>query len=252
MTKWLQFSATVREAEYLLRTQYHAYTNTRTGEGHISCDHYSVPEHIQQHIDFISPTTSMIKRNRDTKRQQKLINKRTDLAASSKPKPAADSAPKPAPNTVLAKTVDLNTDLSKCNATIEPQCIKALYNFPDGTKAAPGNELGIAEWTDTLSSSDLSLFLQNFTTIPKDTKPTVVTVDGGEHARSKDANITYDHTESNRKPFSLSECTLSQAGSIHKVRYCLMKESKFPKFERLSTKNVKFLKRRSLGRVSNL
>lgn len=192
-TKWLQFNATLREAENLLKTQYYAYTHLQTGEEHVSCDHYSIPEHLQQHIDLITPTVTMIKRNSKVKNLQKksdTTNPAGKLVAKRKEDPRTKK-----PNPPRVKSVDLNTDLSNCNATLGPQCIKALYNFPDGTKSTPGNELGIAEWIDTLSSKDLSSFLRNFTTIPTDTKPAIVTIDGGEHARLQDDNVTYSHTE---------------------------------------------------------
>lgn len=94
-------------------------------------------------------------------------------------------------------STDLSSDLSKCNETIAPQCIKALYKIPDGTKAAVGNELGIAEWIDTLESKSLQKFLQNFTNIPNNMKPTIIAIDGGEHARLTDNDTTAAHTESN-------------------------------------------------------
>jgi Pro-kumamolisin, activation domain len=49
-------NVTVEEAESLLRTQYHVYTNVQTGKDHLACDDYSVPLHIKEHIDFITPT----------------------------------------------------------------------------------------------------------------------------------------------------------------------------------------------------
>lgn len=187
VTKGLHFDATVKDAEALLNTKYHAYKDVWTGEEHISCDHYSIPEHLRGHIELITPTTSVMKQHRNSlTNNQKLLNNHLSTAK---------------PTTKLASrsklSTDLSNDLSKCNETIAPQCIKALYKIPDGSKAAPGNELGIAEWIDTLESKSLSKFLRNLTNIPSDMKPKIVTIDGGEHARLKDNITTAAHTESN-------------------------------------------------------
>jgi tripeptidyl-peptidase-1 len=53
---WFKVNVTVEEAESLLKTQYHVYTNVQTGKDHLACDEYSVPIHIKEHIDFIIPT----------------------------------------------------------------------------------------------------------------------------------------------------------------------------------------------------
>jgi tripeptidyl-peptidase-1 len=53
---WFKVNVTVEEAESLLKTQYHVYTNVQTGKDHLACDEYSVPIHIKEHIDFITPT----------------------------------------------------------------------------------------------------------------------------------------------------------------------------------------------------
>lgn len=53
---WLYVNVTVSEAEDFLKTEYHQYTHSVTGQSHIACEDYSVPEKIQEHVDFITPT----------------------------------------------------------------------------------------------------------------------------------------------------------------------------------------------------
>ena len=53
---WLQFNATVEEAERLLDTDYYRYKHQLSGKSHVACSEYSLPEHVQDHIDFITPT----------------------------------------------------------------------------------------------------------------------------------------------------------------------------------------------------
>lgn len=53
---WLQFDATVDEAENLLDAKYHHFDHAALEEYRIACDHYSIPMHLQEHVDFIMPT----------------------------------------------------------------------------------------------------------------------------------------------------------------------------------------------------
>jgi tripeptidyl-peptidase-1 len=51
----MKFDATVDEAESLLMTQYKIYIHA-TSKDSLACEEYSVPVHIQEHVDFITPT----------------------------------------------------------------------------------------------------------------------------------------------------------------------------------------------------
>lgn len=68
---WFKFDATVDELESLLATEYHVFHHIPTQEDHIGCNQYHVPLHIQEHIDFITPTVSfspLVKRKDKAKR----------------------------------------------------------------------------------------------------------------------------------------------------------------------------------------
>ena len=52
---WLEFSATVDEAEELLKTRYNVYEH-ESGQPHIACEEYSIPAHLQGHVEFVYPT----------------------------------------------------------------------------------------------------------------------------------------------------------------------------------------------------
>jgi tripeptidyl-peptidase-1 len=41
---WLEFNATVSEAEKLLRTEYWGWIHEETGQGHVGCEGYWIPE----------------------------------------------------------------------------------------------------------------------------------------------------------------------------------------------------------------
>lgn len=53
---WVRFESTVGEAEKLLQTKYKVYEHSETKKPHITCDEYSLPAHITEHVDFVSPT----------------------------------------------------------------------------------------------------------------------------------------------------------------------------------------------------
>ena len=58
---WLQFDATAEEAERLLDNEHYEYEHYKykhrlTGQSHVACSEYSLPKHVQVHIDFNTPT----------------------------------------------------------------------------------------------------------------------------------------------------------------------------------------------------
>lgn len=122
---WIRVNVTVEEAESLLRTEYHVYTNTQTGKEHLACDEYSVPPHITEHIDFITPTVQF-----DATVKQK--PKRRDLSKREmkvRPFPIAVPGPEVAP------TPEVTYSLANCYEYTTPDCLRALYNFTNGTLA---------------------------------------------------------------------------------------------------------------------
>jgi tripeptidyl-peptidase-1 len=58
---WMTFKATASEAERLLKTEYHLY-NHDSGHRHIACEQYSLPSHLTEHIDIVTPTVRFDKR----------------------------------------------------------------------------------------------------------------------------------------------------------------------------------------------
>lgn len=58
---WLKFYASVGELEDLLSAQYHVYGHSKSEEAHIGCDEYHLPSEIAPHVDFVTPSVSMIR-----------------------------------------------------------------------------------------------------------------------------------------------------------------------------------------------
>ena len=69
--------------------------------------------------------------------------------------------------------------LTTCNTQITPDCLRALYNLPNGTLAK--SSYGIVEYTpQAYLQSDLNLFYTNLAReIPSGTAPIFDSIDGG-------------------------------------------------------------------------
>lgn len=130
----------------------------------IASDEYSLPAEVRQHIDFVMPTIQL-------------------------------DGLKPMPKTYVQSAAASNitglNGIKDCKKLITIDCIRALYNLPEGKTSHPHNQLGIAEWSDYLYNPDLDVFFSNFTKpeIPAGTRPEFISIDGGKPG-------TYDRVKS--------------------------------------------------------
>ncbi|KAJ6476257.1 subtilisin-like protein [Mycena sanguinolenta] len=154
---WVQVKdLSVAEAERILNTEYHVYEHIYGG-ARLACSAYSVPSHIQPHIELITPTLHF---------EGPPPSKRGQLAARSFK--AVDATP--------------TGDLSNCDVRITPPCYRALYNIPaDPTiRAASKNSFAIVEYTpQAYLGSDLDLFFANFSPSLVGRRPDLISIDGG-------------------------------------------------------------------------
>ncbi|KAH8810891.1 peptidase S8/S53 domain-containing protein [Xylogone sp. PMI_703] len=154
---WVQFDGTVEEAERLFATEYWHYQHTETGGYRLACDDYSLPEHVQKHVDFAMPTIQLdgLKPVANFK-----LGGRTSTAA-------------------FASGAKIGSE--PCGTLVTVECLRQLYKFPAGKTAAAGNDIGIGEWADYLYEPDLPTYFKNFTSpeIPADTRPDFISIDGG-------------------------------------------------------------------------
>lgn len=153
---WVQFDGTVEEAERLFATEYWHYQHAESGGYRLACDEYSLPEHVQPHVDFAMPTIQL-------------------------------EGLKPVANVITSR--DLMVEFTEgaiigsqpCGSLITIDCLRELYQFPASNLSAAGNEMGIGEWADYLYEADLPIFFKNFTSpqIPANTRPDFISIDGG-------------------------------------------------------------------------
>jgi tripeptidyl-peptidase-1 len=149
---WLQFDATVEEAETLLDTKYNIYEH-KSGQKHVACHSYSIPEEIQYHVDFITPTVHFDAKlgPRTPRNYEHRYQKRDTIESSAvggRVTPGTGSRVGAPSNGFLPKKgatgnfrLPFNADdISACDSMITPACLRALYKFPKGTTAHPNNK----------------------------------------------------------------------------------------------------------------
>jgi tripeptidyl-peptidase-1 len=119
---WVKIDVTVEEAESLLKTEYNVYSHVTTGEDRLAVEEYSVPAHIKEHLDFITPTIHF-------DAIVKLKAKRAKEAHSLKVKPTSQLVPDP----LRVPLSEVVFNLTNCDHYITPECLRALYDLPNGT-----------------------------------------------------------------------------------------------------------------------
>lgn len=153
---WLIFDATVAEAESLLKTKFFMHKHT-TGKPHVGCDDYSIPEFVQPHVDFITPTVHF-----DTKIPQSRHMGKRDIPLEKRASPTVAAAGVPIQSQAAVhkitdpnggylpkKGADINiksiiAELENCDEFIVPDCLRALYQFPPNFAVNSKNSFGYA------------------------------------------------------------------------------------------------------------
>ncbi|KAK7025000.1 Tripeptidyl-peptidase sed1 [Favolaschia claudopus] len=155
--------ATVAEVEGLLDTEYHVYTH-ESGEEHAACDSYSLPAHIVQHIDFITPTVQPnIKIDpRPFHTSPRASFERAAITQMNKPRPSAPALP------------------AGCDQRFTPECARSLYNITYVPQATDRNSFGmLSHAPSTFLQQDLNTFFANFSPNLVGKEPIVASINGG-------------------------------------------------------------------------
>ncbi|CAK7204234.1 hypothetical protein SEUCBS139899_006989 [Sporothrix eucalyptigena] len=182
--QWIQFDATVAEAEELLMTEYHVYEHIETGTSDVAAEHYHVPRHVQAHIDYVTPG---IRLRRDVDKARKMRRRREieeDRRRSVKALHTDPSFLNSGVGSTKGTDFTLNSpppmNNSNCYEYVTPACIRTQYSIPNGTTATKGNELGVFEALNQhYSKSDLDDYFEVVSpNIPKGTYPIARLVDG--------------------------------------------------------------------------
>ncbi|KAJ3729993.1 peptidase S8/S53 domain-containing protein [Lentinula guzmanii] len=155
--RWITVNIPVSLAETLLNTKYHVYVHTDSDEKIIRTLEYSLPRHLHDHINLVSPTT-YFGTTRSMKVTSHLEPDRPTLSLSSDVTPS-----------------------SSCRETITPTCLKDLYNTVDYTPTQIAtNKIGITGYLEQFASnSDLTTFTRSFLTQATNATFTLTEINGG-------------------------------------------------------------------------
>ncbi|CAK7264283.1 hypothetical protein SEPCBS119000_000909 [Sporothrix epigloea] len=177
--QWIQFDATVSEAEELLMTEYHIYEHIESGHNDLAAEDYHVPHQVREHIDYVTPGIRLrrdLGNDRKLQRRQQLDNenRRRSVHATNKKKESLGVSSLEN----IAGYGPMN--LTNCDWYATPECIRYNYGIPLGSTAYPGNEMGIFESLgDHYNKDDLDVFLEVFAPfVPNGTYPIPRLIDG--------------------------------------------------------------------------
>ena len=146
----------------------------------LATDEYSVPLAVRDHIDFITPTVQLnaVFSKRSAKKRavpdiEKMVFKQEPI-----PDLRPGQTDPYATNSTNATAAFDPTDLSICDQYIITECLRALYNMPNGTLA--NSSIQIVEYTpQSFIPDDLATYLSTIDPwIPSTTQPQVDFVDG--------------------------------------------------------------------------
>ncbi|KAH7175335.1 peptidase S8/S53 domain-containing protein [Dactylonectria macrodidyma] len=154
----MEFIASIDQLEDLFKTKYHIVQNTATGEPRLEPSTHEVPAALEEYVQFVMLTPL---RAGKTKRSRAVDSHHTYSSPPYK--------------------IPTPEDLSKCDLSWTPECIRKLYGIPLGTKAAPNNSLGIYGFGDAYNQANLNNFWSKFAKfIPKGTGPKVNSINGAK------------------------------------------------------------------------
>ena len=177
---FLSFETTVDHAEQLMQSAYYEHEDRQTGAVRIGCDEYHLPEHISQHVDFITPGVALSSplKKRSIPRQR-ATSTRYGISGSHMRKPTYALRRRSATSASPAAS-----DLSNCGTEMTPACLRALYDLPSASEVATSyksdasNQLGVFETGDDYSQSDLNSFFAKYApNVPQGTHPKLASVE---------------------------------------------------------------------------
>jgi tripeptidyl-peptidase-1 len=174
-----------------LKTEYKVYESKGDmSRRSLATDEYSVPLAVRDHIDFITPTVqfdAVFSKRSAEERVEPGIKK---MIIKQKPAPGLPDPTSSTSSTDVTGAFD-PTDLSICDQYIITECLRALYNMPNGTLA--NSSIQIVEYTpQSFIADDLTTYLSTADPwIPSTTQPQVDLVDGAvlESGNNTESNL---------------------------------------------------------------
>jgi tripeptidyl-peptidase-1 len=206
---WIAADVTVEEAESLLLAEFYEHEHKYSPKVRVGCDKYKipftfrdillkytryhVPEHLQPHIDYITPgikLTPVVKRTVKAKRG-------TPYAVKAPIHVEIEES-----QIISAEAAALPPVLQNCSTNITPACLKALYGIPDAPAAVPGNSVGLYQQGSYFAKEDIDAYMAKYAPyVPQGTYPINASIDGASYSvppasalNTGEANIDIDMT----------------------------------------------------------
>jgi tripeptidyl-peptidase-1 len=178
---WIELDASILEIESLLQAAMYMYRH-ESGHIHVACKEYSVPEGLQEHIDFITPTVHFDVKpsKRREKRESSSTVAANGVSETSKFIPHSFALLDPNSHHNSPAQNFTPHGIERCDQNITIDCLRALYDIPAGHTANPDNSFGISEFSNFYLPSDLDMFFKIFAPQMEGDRPILNSIDGGE------------------------------------------------------------------------
>ncbi|KAL9593404.1 MAG: hypothetical protein Q9179_005899 [Wetmoreana sp. 5 TL-2023] len=159
---WVNFYVAAAEAERIMDTKFHFYSNENNGVQRIRTLQYSVPQKLHQYIHMIQPTT----RFGQVLPQRSTIYQHFEIGES---------------KGSVGRYPGSQLNATFCNTTVTPQCLRDLYHIGDfrGT-AKNGNKIGVCGYLEEYAKfDDFSAFTAQYAPYAARENFTYVLINGG-------------------------------------------------------------------------
>ncbi|KAH8193647.1 hypothetical protein TruAng_012185 [Truncatella angustata] len=177
---WINFRATVAQAENLLSADFGIYNYEGTDDTRIRTLKYSVPEGLRTHITMIQPTTVFSR----TRRHDSHIYKGENAEGLEE---GSEELSFNIDTDVMANGTN---PLKICNYFITPACLRLVYKVGNYTaKPAAKTSIGVSGFLNQYAKHDmLQVFLDKYAPIASSQSFTTPLINGGEDNQTDTAN----------------------------------------------------------------
>ncbi|KAH9026459.1 subtilisin-like protein [Lactarius hengduanensis] len=164
---WVTVRLPVVQVEKMLGTEFRMWKHTEDGDALVRTTQYSLPPHLDEHIELIQPTTVF-----NRAKAQRTTYHFIDL------NPVASSQSLSAKVTVPGSGVTVD---ASCNMTITVSCLKQLYNAVNYAPQAPDkNAIALTGYLEQFANfADLKQFYADQVPAAVNTSFDVVLINGG-------------------------------------------------------------------------
>ncbi|KAK3901214.1 peptidase-like protein [Staphylotrichum tortipilum] len=178
--EWINLRVTVREASALLDADFGVWGHDGTNVKRVRALKYSVPDEVTQHIKMVAPVV----------RFGQVRPQRSQIFE------VVETPQQPAQFKVAAEIPPQSLNATACNATMTPECLRALYKVGSYQAAETKHGLfGVCGYLEEWAKYDqLELFADKYAPYAADTNFTGLGVNGGVNPQGPSQN---DDVEAN-------------------------------------------------------